>query len=704
MRVRSLWVMLALLAACGKQDAAAPARIETRVRLARAATCESLTRQIQDTATRQMRAQMDEWKRGFVYALPAAGGAAATPAAGAGPASYSTTNTQVAGVDEADFVKNDGTRIFVLAGRTLFAATSWPPQSLAVAGKLEIEGWPSSMFLEGDRVVVFSSIWTVPQGGGMGPPSGGATVGATAIPCPSQGCYWGWATNKITVVDVSDLSSPKAVSEVYLPGYSTGSRRVGSSIRLVLSDTVRWPEAIRWWPEYDPALFQDKDKLAAAIGALEDANEAIIRATPLQSWFPEGKRKLPDGTAIDVGYNCGDFYVSNAPERLGLVTIATLDLAHLDAGVSRASIVGEASVLYATKDHLYLASQHWWWWPMAGQRDWTYVHGFDIADPSEARYFGSGGVDGHVSDQFAMDEHEGYLRVATSTVKLSDPDPATPGSFRLELGSRLSILAPQPASDGGSTLALIGEIPELAAGERLMATRFLDARGFVVTFRYVDPLVTLDLTDPAHPSKVAELTLPGFSTYLQPIDGNHLLAIGVELPLLSDGRPDWSKRSLELSLFDVTDLAKPSRTRQALVGTSWAYSEALWDHHAFNWYQPDATKPAGLLAIPFSDWVQPAPSPWWTGFVSDVRVFSVDPASSTAPIAPLGSLGMNDVYIQQGSGDWTWWYRPWVRRSVMSTDQAGTTFVYAVSDAGIRAAALPHLDVPLATALFPNVR
>ena len=697
MRVPSLCLMLTLLAACGKQDQAAPARIETRVHLARAGTCESLTRQVQDTAVRQMRSQMDEWKRGSVYSAPAAGGAAATPTATGGPASYSTTNTQVAGVDEADFVKNDGTRIFVLAGRTLFAATSWPPQSLAVAGKLEIEGWPSSMFLEGNQLVVFSSTWTVPPGGGMGIPSGGA--GTTVAPCPSQGCYWGWATSKITVVDVSDLSSPKAASEVYLPGYSTGARRVESSVRLVLSDTVRWPEAIRWWPEYDPALYQDKDKLAAAIAALEDANEAIIRATPLQSWFPEGKRKLADGTAIDVGYNCSDFYLSNAPERLGLVTIATLDLAHLDRGVSRASIVGEAGVLYATKSRLYLASNHWWWWPMAGQRDWTYVHGFDIADPSEARYFGSGGVEGHVADQFAMDEHEDHLRVATSTVKLID-DPAIAGSFRFELGSRLSILAPQPAADGGSTLALVGEIPELEAGERLMATRFVGVHGFAVTFRYVDPLVTLDLSDPTHPRKVAELTLPGFSTYLQPIDENHLLAIGVELPLLPGGRPDWSHRSLELSLFDVTDLASPKRTAHALVGTAWAYSEALWDHHAFNWYRPDATKP-GLLAIPFSDWVQPAPSPWWTGFVSDVRVFSVDSATG---IAQVGSLGMNDVYIQQGSGDWTWWYRPWVRRSVMSTDQAGTTFVYAVSDGGLRTAALPHLDVPLATALFPNVR
>jgi len=695
MRFQSLPAVLALLAACGcsKQDPGSPATIQTRVSLARAATCDSLGQQIGDTAVRQMRSELDRWKgAGFGYGLPAATGGNAPAAAGA-PASYSTTNTQVAGVDEADFVKNDGTRIFVLSGRTLFAATSWPPQDLSVAGKLEIEGWPGSMFLDGNTAVVFSTVWTVPQGGGMGPGSGMA--GASVLPCPSMGCYWGWATAKITVVDVTDLSNPKAISEVYLPGQSTGARRVGSSVRLVLSDAVRWPEAISWWPGSDPELYRDPKKMAAAIDALEDSNEAIIRAAPLQSWFPEAKRKLADGTEIDVGYSCSDFYVSNAPERLGVVTIATLDLAHLDAGISRASIVGEAGVLYANQNHLYLASQHWWWWPMSGQVDWTYVHGFDISDPASARYFGSGGVEGHVSDQFAMDEQDGYLRLATNTVKYAT-DPANPMSFRLELGNRLSILAPRPAPEGGSTLALVGEIPELEAGERLMATRFVGDRGFAVTFRYVDPLVTLDLSDPAHPKKVAELTLPGFSAYLQPVDDSHLLAIGVELPLNPDGRPDWSRRSLSLSLFDVSDLAHPARTAQALVGTAYAYSEALWDHHAFNWYRPDPAKP-GMLAIPFSDWIQPTPSPWWTGFVSDVRLFSVDPAKG---IAPLGSLGMGDVYIKQGSGDWTWWYRPWVRRSVLATDQAGTTFAYAVSDAGVRVAALPRLDVPLATALF----
>lgn len=699
MRVHGVFLASVVLAACGRKQSQGPIDIQRHVSLARAASCDSLAQSVRDTAVQQMRSQMDSWKHGNGgYGLPAAGGVGTAGASGAGPASYSTTNTQVADVDESDFVKNDGTRIFVLSGRTLFTATSWPPQSLAVAGKLTIEGWPSTMFLEGNQLVVFSSIWTVPAGGGMGP-SGSGPGGVAVAACPVGGCYWGWATSKITVLDVSDLSAPAVVSEVYLPGYSAGARRVGSSVRLVLSDGVRWPEAIRWWPAYDPSLYQDPSKLDAAISALEDANEAIIRTTPLQSWFPEGQRKLGDGRVIDVSYSCSDFYLSNAPERLGLVTIATLDLAHLDAGVSRASIVGEPGVLYATARHLYLASQHWWWWTMAGQRDWTYVHEFDISDPATAAYVGSGGVEGHVGDQFAMDEKDGYLRIATSTIGYSQ-DPVVPTAFHLEVSSRLSVLAPQPIEGGGSTLALIGEIAPLVAGERLFATRFTGDTGYAVTFRYVDPLVTLDLRDPAHPKKVAELTLPGFSTYLQPIDAGHLLAIGTELPLDAAGRPDFSRRSLELSLFDVSDLAHPTRTAQALIGTAWAYSEALWDHRAFNWYRPDPGKP-GLLAIPFSDWIQPPPpgTPWWSGFVSDVRVFSVDPAKG---ITPLGSLGMGDVYIQQGSGDWTWWYMPWVRRSVLATDQAGSTFVYAVSDAGIRTAELTQLGTPLATALFPR--
>ena len=690
-------VLIALvLSACGKGRPAKPADIQSKVALQKAASCQDLTQVVQDTAVRQMRAELDQQKNWTVnfWGAPMAAGAGATPSASSAPASFTTTNTQVAGVDESDFVKNDGTRIFVLSGHTLFAARSWPPQDLALAGKLDLEGWPSSMFLDGNQLVVFSRIWTVPQGGGMGMGTGMGIAPRPSCTLDGAGCFWGWSTTKITVVDVSNLAAPAVQSEVYLPGSSTGARRVGSSVRLVLSDGVRWPEALKWWPDYDPALYQDKSRLVAAFSALEDSNEAIIRATPLEKWFPAAQRKLAGGVTVEVGYQCSDFYLSNAPERLGLVTIATLDLANLPAGVSRASIVGEPGVIYATGKHLYLASAHWWWWALSGQRDYTYLHAFDLSDPARAAYLGSGGVEGHAADSFAMDEQDGYLRIATSTVTWQE-DPVDHGVFHAIGGSRLSVLA--PAANG--TLALAGEIPSLIDGERLTAMRFVGDRGFAVTFRNVDPLVTLDLSDPLHPKKVAELTLPGFSTYLQPIDATHLLAIGEDLPLDSSGHADWSRRAVTLSLFDVGDLAHPLRTAQALVGTAWAYSEAMWDHHAFNWYRPDAGKP-GLLAIPFSDWLQPGPGQAWSdGFVSDVRIFSVDPAGS---ILNAGALGMSDLYLQRGSGDWTWSYRPWARRSVMATDQNGATFVYAVSDAGVRAAALGNLSSPLATLLFPQ--
>ncbi len=702
-----------LAASCAKKSAPQghPPSIVTDVALTQASDCNGLGKSVRATAVRQMRAQLDAEKAYYGWVLNgplAAAGGAAAPSNSA-PVSYSTTNTQVAGVDEADFMKNDGTRIFTLAGQTLHAAKSWPAQDLALVGSLAIEGWPSEMFLDGNRVTVFSTIWTVPTGGGMGPNAtrsgvaGGPSTLGMACTLNGDGCFYGWGTTKVTVVDVSDLANMKVTSQLYLPGQTMGERRVGSSIRLVLSDAVRWPEAIQWWPNYDPNATPTNDQWVAEINALEDANEAVIDATPLQNWFPNGKRTTSDGTNIDVSYSCSDFYLSNASEELGLVTIATIDLDQLGAansGVTRASIVGNAGIIYATAEHLYLASEHWWWWPEFGQQDWTYIHAFDISDPSKASYLGSGGVPGTIQNQFAMDEQDGYLRVASSTAVYSQDPGAVDGYI---VGSRLSVLALQSVvTDGGvasrTRLEQVGEIASLEENERLTAMRFVGNKGYAVTFRAIDPLVTLDLSDPAHPKKIAELTIPGFSEYVQPIDSNHLLAIGEDMPVDSNGVPDYSKRSIELSLFDVTDLTHPTRTALALVGTSWAESEAQWDHHAFNWYQPDSTKP-GILAIPFADWTDTSGNDPWYGFVSDVRLFTVDPAGT---ITKAGALGMSDVYIEENDQSWSWWYRPWVRRSVLSTDQSGNTFVYSISDAGLRAAALNALSTPLATALYPN--
>jgi hypothetical protein len=180
------------------------------------------------------------------------------------------------------------------------------------------------------------------------------------------------------------------------------------------------------------------------------------------------------------------------------------------------------------------------------------------------------------------------------------------------------------------------------------------------------------------------------------MDETHLLAIGVDLP--GDGPVDWRQRSLQLSVFDVSDISAPKLSARARIGTAWAYSQALWDHHAFTWFAEKK-----LLAVPFFDWdptVNPSSGAYWGSFTSDLRVFQIAADSITLK----GALTMKDLFITYGDGNWRWMWSPWIRRSVMASDSAGATFVYAVSDAGIRVADVEQLSVPLATVSFPPQR
>ena len=105
-----------------------------------------------------------------------------------------------------------------------------------------------------------------------------------------------------------------------------------------------------------------------------------------------------------------------------------------------------------------------------------------------------------------------------------------------------------------------------------------------------------------------------------------------------------------------------------------------------------------LLAIPFSDYSRTTGESYWDSFVSEIRVFGVDTQSG---ITPRGALSLKDVYVMQDDYGWRWWYSPWVRRSVMASD-GDQTFVYAISDAGVRVANLDAVTQPLATVLFPR--
>jgi hypothetical protein len=630
-----------------------PRGIDREPVLAPFGSCEELERTIEDGVVLSMRSLLEQGAVGY-----AADGGVAVPTAAAGPSQYTTTNSQVEGVGEADFVQNDGTRIAVLAGQQLHLARSWPPDALGRTASVPVEGWPHDLFLAGDRAVVFSAVY-VPrtlEGGRLACPAVAAAGGD--FTCG----YWASDVAKITTFDVSDLSAPRVISEAYLPGRYVSARRIGDRVRLVTTDSLPFPEGVELWAPV-PAGASDGER-KAVLEAVASRNEALIRARTLDDWLRRATVKRPGLPDVEVAHACTDFARSSSPVRPGILTVATYDVAAASL-VSRTSVLAEPGVVYASPETLYVATSHWWWWPEPGQRDATYVHAFDLRDPDRAAYVGSGVVDGTVRDQYALDEHDGALRAVTTLAERVDD--GTPwGAIRT--AGRLSVLAPR---DGA--LALLGETPEFGAGETVLGTRLTGARGFAITARQVDPLFTFDLADPAKPTIVGELEMPGFISYLHPIDDTHLLGVGRQLA--APGGP----MQVKVALFDVSDLAHPIDVATALVGEGSSWSDALWDPKAFTWFGARS-----LLAIPFADYA--------TTFTSDLRLFHVDAATG---IRPAGVLSLADLYQEPGPA-FGWYWSPYVRRSILADD-----FVYAVSDAGIRSAAVAGLPASLATIRFP---
>jgi uncharacterized secreted protein with C-terminal beta-propeller domain len=168
-------------------------------------------------------------------------------------------------------------------------------------------------------------------------------------------------------------------------------------------------------------------------------------------------------------------------------------------------------------------------------------------------------------NQYAMSEWNGYLRVATTATGTTGPGSTASAVYVL-------------ASNSG-TLTQVGSVGGLGAGERIYAVRFVGPVGYVVTFRQTDPLYTVDLSNPAAPTVRGTLKIPGYSAYLHPVDGTHLIGVG------------RVGNALQVSLFDVSNLDNP--TRLANYAAPGAYSQAEFDPHAFLYWPA-----SGLLVLP----------------------------------------------------------------------------------------------------------
>jgi uncharacterized secreted protein with C-terminal beta-propeller domain len=757
MQIKTAFVVLAALttsAAIGCGGSGGPSLDNptgaTRASLHRAKSCPDLLADLKGDAAYKLNKGIDQQIRGiqeclarygetqcssFGYAYATSGGAPERATADAAPAptapsagtsgsfdssktatSYSQTNTQVKGVDEADIIKNDGKNIYVLHGRAFKVVNAWPANTLAEVGTLDIEGTPTEMYVADGRVVVYSQVNGIKvfEAAGVKPKSiyqdygyygGGMARPAMDIAYPYPSPQYAPLT-KITVLRL-DGTKPIVTREVYFEGNYLDSRRVGSNVRTVLQGFAYGPKLKYNVQELYTNVTDGSDPYPktgsasiAALQQLRSENLAAINGSQLADWLPYTFTK--NGDAVNAStISCEDFYVpSIGSTQSGITEVASLDLNDAN-GLRETAILGQAQTVYGSADTLYLAAQAYieppfqWNDPVAMTGDvavspaptpggtmtqslkpqteitapdiiaWsqsnTHVHKFEFA--SDARfpnYVASGTVPGSVKNQFSMDDKDGFLRIATteqrSYVTSEGKYVATDPTLRPNTLNHVFTLGV-----AGPWLDIKGSLKDLAPGEQIYSVRFVGTRGYVVTFRQVDPLFVVDLADPLKPNLLAALKIPGFSDYMHPIDANHLLTIGRDATL--EGRV----RGLQLQIFDVTDGKNPILTQKyTYSSTEYGQSEATYDHKAFTFF---AEK--GLLAFPYYSYSSTTTG----GYRSSLEVFKVDVATG---FKKLGSIDHTSLIQSAPTGWCGGYYGPSVRRGVFLEN-----FAYAISYGGI---------------------
>ena len=482
----------------------------------------------------------------------------AAPVAGV---DYSTTNVQEDGVDEPDLVKSNGSTLYVVRSNRLLAVDV-RTRAPRLRGSLQLpEGASYELLLHGNRLLVLSR-------GGLYPVE---TIGGIAAPI-----RMGPPQSTLTEVDASDPGSMRIVRSLAFDAEILSARLVGPVARVVT--TASMPQAL----PFTPPAQSTPDATAAALAH----NRAVVRTSKIAGWLPRyrirGRRgeTLARRTLVD----CRDVRRPALYSGLGLLTVLTIDLRKGLALTDSDSIVADGRTVYASQQSLYVATQRWFAQPAGPNgadppKISTAIHKFDISDPGSTVYRGSGTVPGYLMNQWSLSEQDGVLRVAST----EEPTWWNPGPQE-DSESFVTTLKEQ---DGA--LVQLGRVGGLGKGERVYAVRFSGDTGYVVTFRRVDPLYTLDLSKPARPAVLGELKIQGYSAYLHPLGDDLLLGVG------QDASEEGRVLGTQLALFDVSDLRRPTRLQTYAIGSAW--SEAENDHHAFLWWQPSR-----LAVLPVQAW------------------------------------------------------------------------------------------------------
>jgi len=297
------------------------------------------------------------------------------------------------------------------------------------------------------------------------------------------------------------------------------------------------------------------------------------------------------------------FYAPLKQNQTSAITsVSTFDLDKVEF-IKSSAIVGNSHIVYASTSSLYILSHEYpIYYNYKEYQERSVIYKFDIAQ--DLGFEAMGFVNGFALNQFSLSEYNQTLRVAT-----------TQGNS-WENNTQNSIFTLKQNGYDLDTLGFLGSLGK--EGETIQSVRFIGNKGFVVTFRQTDPLYTLDLSNPANPLKVGELSIEGFSQYMHLVDENRLLTIG------RDANSEGVQQGIMIELFDISDFANPKLADKVTIGDNSFYSQALTNHKAFIYRESDK-----LFGFDYNSWNSYAMSYFGLYQVDGVTIKSIAKLSTT---------------------------------------------------------------------------
>jgi len=473
---------------------------------------------------------------------------------------YSQTNIQVAGVDEADIVKTDGKYIYSVSGSNIFIAQAYPPTDAKLIAKIEINnGTPQEIFIDADNLLVFGSRYgdIITEGR----TSGKGLIKPVYAQVDISPYYYSQSLTFVEIYNLKDPANPVLKRKLEFEGSYNSSRMIGNYVYFVLNS----------YPDY--RLFS------------EDTNVKPVPPVPL---YRDLSGENVEKTDIDYQglVGCADVAYIEPIVTNQYLNVIGLPIDDYDKEITKEVILGSSENIYSSTENLYIANTTWQYAEEPSileeifggtSEEKTNIYKFSL-DKDQIKYQGQASVPGTILNQFSMDEYKDHFRIATTIGHVSQAGGGT--------SNNVYIL--------DKNLQLVGSLTDIAPGEKFYSTRFMGDRGYLVTFKKVDPFFTIDLSDPQNPKILGKLKIPGYSDYLHPYDENHIIGIGKETVEAEGGNFAWYQ-GMKMAIFDVTDVANPKELHKVVIGDRGTDSPILTDHKAFLF-----SKEKNLLVIPIT--------------------------------------------------------------------------------------------------------